>query len=402
VHHNGRQSKASCTEDREPVCRSCSPPSKGVGSSPALANLCTLLLQLLNKRSIKLCTVDSVITLRRKYTSCAAQLSQHLVDNSLGEHWLQNCAHNHAPTYTALMARGVNAVDLAQPDGPDLAAVDNSEPPAAQAAWALMGMREGARLPSDRVGPLPKDAALGTLFGAPREAWRGSTSAEEMAWALLGTEAGARHRTDVGELSADRPLEAVAWALLGTEIGAQRQPPPGAARGGVATGVVEQGAVEQLRAEPLVQNPHSTAMRVDEAADSVAWALMRSPAGARHQVPSVEGSAVESRVDDKEAAMQARCGTLRPCQHVSVLHMSVAVFSMLPRCIPCKRFRTAQAKGTGCPSADTSQLGILVIGTLQSCMDADHRELRGKGRFVWQERGSGCFHCTECRNAPFA
>ena len=60
-------------------------------------------MQLLNERTLKLCTVDSVISLRRHYESATEQLLLALVDTSLGEHWRRNCAHCRVPNYCEQM-----------------------------------------------------------------------------------------------------------------------------------------------------------------------------------------------------------------------------------------------------------------------------------------------------------
>ena len=60
-------------------------------------------MQLLNQRTLKLCTVDSVIALRRRYDVFTGRLLNMLVDPTLGEHWEEHCLDFRAPTYVELM-----------------------------------------------------------------------------------------------------------------------------------------------------------------------------------------------------------------------------------------------------------------------------------------------------------
>lgn len=62
-------------------------------------------MQVLTTRNLKLCTVDSVISLRRRYEASTQRLLTALVETDLGEHWLQHCEGNRAASYVELMAR---------------------------------------------------------------------------------------------------------------------------------------------------------------------------------------------------------------------------------------------------------------------------------------------------------
>lgn len=60
-------------------------------------------MQLLNQRRLKLCTVDSVITLRRRYESRTLRMLKALVDTGLGLHWEWHCQDSRLPTYVEEM-----------------------------------------------------------------------------------------------------------------------------------------------------------------------------------------------------------------------------------------------------------------------------------------------------------
>ena len=56
-------------------------------------------LQILRARRLKLCTVDSAITLRKAYERAVTNLHCELVATSLGDHWLRHCAATRRRSY---------------------------------------------------------------------------------------------------------------------------------------------------------------------------------------------------------------------------------------------------------------------------------------------------------------
>jgi hypothetical protein len=74
-------------------------------------------VQVLRARRLKLCTVDSAITLRKSYELSVIALLAELTDAALGEHWLRHCMANRRPCYVEHEAELEKLMEAAEDSG---------------------------------------------------------------------------------------------------------------------------------------------------------------------------------------------------------------------------------------------------------------------------------------------